>query len=230
MQIQIWSDIACPFCYIGKRHLEEALSSQPKGTANIDIVYRSFELDPNAPINSAKSIYTELADKYGMSLEDAKQMTKNVVHQAELAGLTFNFDTLIPTNTFDAHRLLHLAADHQLMEPMQERLFKAFFTESLDLSKPESLNQLAIDVGLPAGSLEKALSEQQYADSVRADEEMAKQLQINSVPFFVFDNKYAVSGAQPVQTFKEILQQIEHEGISSKDDNSGSCSGGACSI
>lgn len=210
MKIQIWSDFSCPFCYIGKHHLMSALDAF-SGRESVEIIFRSFELDPNAPVSGNTNIHSHLSEKYDMSLHDAREMTTRITQQAKLAGLDFNFDYLIPANTFDAHRLLHFACDQGLSEPMAERLFKAYFTDSNNIADKGILIRLATEVGLDPERVNGVLFSDQYADKVRADEAFVRQLKITSVPFFIFDNKYAVSGAQPVSAFSDVLNKVQEE-------------------
>ncbi|MDB5085643.1 MAG: hypothetical protein JWN30_2529 [Bacilli bacterium] len=209
MKIEIWSDFACPFCYIGKRHFEEAIS-QFASNEEMEVLYRSFELDPQAELNTGKSMNELLADKYGMSIQQAKEMNDQMTERAQTVGLTYHFDTLKPTNTFDAHRLTQLASKHGKMYEMAERLFKAYFTESKHLGDHETLVDLAAEVGLPKEEVLQMLTSTEYTDSVRLDEQEAQSLSIQGVPFFVIDRKYAVSGAQPVEVFLDALQQASH--------------------
>lgn len=234
MNIQIWSDIACPFCYIGKHYLQQAVE-EFDGKAGVETVYRSFELNPNAPKQTDENMYQLLAQKYGMSIEEAKASSQRIADQGKLIGLDFHFDTLQSVNTLDAHRLIHLAGKSNLAAEMKERLFKAFFTDSMNIADPLVLTELAQEVGLDVTSVQNMLESDQYLNEVRADELGAKQLQINSVPFFIFDHKYAVSGAQPVEVFKQILEKVQQEsapniGNDDQSDGGPSCSGDICSI
>lgn len=235
MKIQMWSDFSCPFCYIGKHHLKKALESF-SGKDDVEIILRSFELDPSAPKNSRDNIHTHLSEKYDMSMQEAKEMTAHITQQAEHAGLDFHFDALIPTNTFDAHRLMHYAATQGKMDVMSEILFKALFTDSVNLADKEILLNLAEQAGLDRQEAADVLDSERYADRVREDEILANQLKVTSVPFFVFDNKYAVSGAQPVSVFSDVLAKVKEEAerleqISHQKQAEGpSCSGQACDI
>ncbi|MBK5143269.1 DsbA family oxidoreductase [Budviciaceae bacterium BWR-B9] len=210
MKIQIWSDFSCPFCYIGKHHLKQALASFAE-KESVEIVLRSFELDPSAPKLKQKDIYTHLSEKYDMSIPEAREMTANIAQQAKQTGLDFHFDKLIPTNTFDAHRLLHYAAEQGVMDVMSEALFEGMFTHGHNLADIDTLINLANEVGLEPSEVKAVLNSERYAESVHADESFARQLKITSVPFFVFDNKYAVSGAQPASVFSEILVKVQEE-------------------
>ncbi|WP_018752494.1 DsbA family oxidoreductase [Paenibacillus sanguinis] len=206
MRIEIWSDFACPFCYIGKRRLEKALDAF-EHRDEVEVNYRSFELDPGAPRDSESSIYELLAVKYGLSLQQAQESNQNVAQQAKAEGLSYHFDTMIPTNTFDAHRLMHYAAEHGKAKEMSERLFRAYFTDSLHIGDHGVLQNLAEETGL-AGHMVKAMLEQDdYAEAVREDESEARKLGIRGVPFVVIKGKFAVSGAQPVEIFQAALRR-----------------------
>ena len=204
MKIEVWSDFGCPFCYIGKRRLERALESFSHRD-EIELVYRSFELDPGAPKDTESSIHELLAVKYGLSLEQAKESNRNVAQQAQTEGLTYNFDTIIPTNTFDAHRLAHYAGEQGKAKEMTERLFRAYFTDSLHIGDRDTLVRLAEEVGLDGATAREVLEQNTYADAVREDENEARRLGIRGVPFFVLRGKYAVSGAQPLEIFQGAL-------------------------
>jgi predicted DsbA family dithiol-disulfide isomerase len=204
VKIEVWSDFGCPFCYIGKRRLERALESFSHRD-EIELVYRSFELDPGAPKDTESSIHELLAVKYGLSLEQAKESNRNVAQQAQTEGLTYNFDTIIPTNTFDAHRLAHYAGEQGKAKEMTERLFRAYFTDSLHIGDRDTLVRLAEEVGLDGAAVREVLEQNTYADAVREDENEARRLGIRGVPFFVLHGKYAVSGAQPLEIFQGAL-------------------------
>ncbi|MFC0216600.1 DsbA family oxidoreductase [Paenibacillus chartarius] len=210
MKVEVWSDFACPFCYIGKRRFEAALEQFPQ-RAEVEIVYRSFELDPNAPRKVEYDVHQMLANKYGMPRERAVEMNRNMTEQAADVGLTYNMDTIAVTNTFDAHRLTHYAAAYSKRNAMTERLLKAYFTDSLNLSDHETLAGLAAEIGLDRDEVLRMLAEGEYGSEVRADEQEAAQLGIRGVPFFVIDRKFGVSGAQPSEVFVQALQQAWEE-------------------
>lgn len=212
MKIEIWSDVACPFCYIGKRHLEKALQQQPD--LDVEIVWKSFELDPNAPVDSDLDIYDTLAKKYGRDREWAKQMNANMVQMANKAGLNFNMDEVKPTNSFNAHQLIHLAHKHDKQDEMKEALLSAYFTEGKHVGKPETLVQIATDVGLDKQEAQDILKNNTYSGQVVNDVEEAHRLGVQGVPFFYINEKYGLSGAQPVEVFKEALQKISEEKVS----------------
>lgn len=209
MNIEIWSDVACPFCYIGKRHLEQALEQLPD--LDVDITWKSFELDPNAPINSDLDIYDSLAKKYGRDRNWAKQMNANMVNMASKAGLSFDMDSLIPTNTFNAHQLIHLAKEKGKQDEMKEALLSAYFTEGKHVGKPEVLIEIAESIGINEQEVRKVLEDNSYSNKVVKDVEEAHSLGVQGVPFFYINEKYGLSGAQPVEVFVEALSKIASE-------------------
>jgi predicted DsbA family dithiol-disulfide isomerase len=210
MKIEIWSDVACPFCYIGKRNLEAALSNFAHAD-QVEIEWRSFELDPQAPVDNSQDMTGLLAAKYGYSREQAQAMNEQVSERAREAGLDFHMQEIIPTNTFDAHRLIHLAARHGLQDEMKERLLHAYFTEGLHVGRKETLLQLAAEVGVPAGEAGTMLAGEDFAYEVKGDQAEARDFSISGVPFFVIDRKYGISGAQPVEVFSQALDQAWQE-------------------
>lgn len=233
MRIEIWSDIFCPFCYIGKRRFESALQ-QFENKSEVEVIYRSFELNPNAKKHYDEDMNALIAKKYGVSYEKAKENNDNIVKQAAESGLTFRFDTIVPSNSFDAHRLIHFAAQHGKMEEMTEELFKAYFTDSKNISDHEILAEIAETVGLNKEETLSVLSSTNYAKEVRADEEEANRLGITSVPFFVFDRKFAVSGAQPMEVFLDALTKAWKDGdelinLENSSEVEG-CADGSCNI
>ncbi|WP_163971789.1 DsbA family oxidoreductase [Oceanobacillus halotolerans] len=207
MKIEVWSDFVCPFCYIGKRRLELALE-QFEHSQGVTIEYKSYELDPNAEKNPGKSIHELLASKYGMSVEKAKKANEDLGKQAAEVGLTYHFDTIKHTNTFDAHRVAKFASENDKGTEMTERLLKAYFTDSKHIGEHDTLIGLAKEVGLDADKVENMLAGNEYASRVRDDEEQARDLGVQGVPFFVFNEKYAVSGAQPLEVFQEVLEKV----------------------
>lgn len=228
MKIEIWSDILCPFCYIGKRRLEKALA----GFAHADQVqveWRSFELDPNADPTPGENQYVRLARKYGNTEEWARQMSANMTRMAAEEGLAFDFDSLVPANSLDAHRLLHLATRHGRQDAGEERLFKAYLEEGLDINDHAVLRRLGADLELPESEVTAVLASREFEPEVRRDEYEAQQIGVRGVPYFVFADKYAVSGAQPAELFGEVLEkawtetQPRHEAIVGAD-------GAACGL
>ncbi|WP_026801891.1 DsbA family oxidoreductase [Pontibacillus halophilus] len=210
MQIEVWSDFACPFCYIGKRRLEEALAEFPEGE-QVKFRFNSFELNPYAPVNHDKNEYELLAEKYGKSVDEMKQMADGLRQQAAEVGLQFDFDRLVPTNTFDAHRLFQRAQQQGLGDQVAETLFKAHFEEAKHIGDRDTLTKLAIEAGMTQDDVEAAFSEDRYEKAVRTDEKEAHEIGVQGVPFFVFNDKYAMSGAQPKEVFVQGLQQILQE-------------------
>ncbi|QOR84500.1 DsbA family oxidoreductase [Geobacillus stearothermophilus] len=234
MKIEVWSDFVCPFCYIGKRRLEQALEQFPH-RENVEIVFRSFELDPNAKKETPLTIHEIIANKYGISLEEAKRANADIGRQAEAVGLTFRFETVKPTNTFDAHRLAQYAKEKGKLNDMVERLFYAYFTESKFISDRDVLLALAEAAGLDRTEAEEVLASGRYTQEVRRDEEEAAALGVRGVPFFVLNRKYAISGAQPVEVFRRALEKVWEEEQSRplqplSTDQGGTCTDEGCSI
>jgi predicted DsbA family dithiol-disulfide isomerase len=240
MRIDIWSDYACPFCYIGKRRLEHALSQFPDRD-KVEVVFRSFQLDPNARTDETRDIHDILAAKYGMTRDKAKATNAQLAEQAQGVGLEFNFDTVQSTNTFDGHRLSHYASTKGKAPQMTERLLRAYFTDSLNLGDRKVLAELAAEIGLDQAETAAVLESDAYADQVNADIDAARLLNITGVPFFVFNNKYAVSGAQPGPVFTEVLDTVWAEEQNapvlqvvgkpqSKAEDADGCDDGSCSI
>jgi predicted DsbA family dithiol-disulfide isomerase len=211
MKIEVWSDYVCPFCYVGKRRLEEALAQFPNKDL-VEVEYKSFELDPNAPKETDKNIHETLAQKYGMSIEQAKQANENVGKQAATVGLTYNFDNMKLSNTFDAHRLTKFAKSVGKDHELTEKLLYGHFTESKYLGDHEILASIAESVGMDRQEALNVLHDKNaYANEVRIDESLAKQYGVSGVPFFVINQKYAISGAQPMETFLNALQKVWEE-------------------
>jgi predicted DsbA family dithiol-disulfide isomerase len=210
MKIEVWSDYVCPFCYIGKRLLEQALA-EFEHRDQVQIEFKSFELDPNSVNNVDKTLNELIATKYGVSVQRAKEMNDQIIERAKTVGLNYNFDQIKQTNTFDAHRLAKLALKHGKAEVFNERLLKAQFTESQFLGHHETLIQLASEVNLDLDEVKQVLANDDYQDEVRRDEIEAQQIGVKGVPFFVFNRKYAISGAQPLALFKETLEQVWQE-------------------
>lgn len=231
MKIEVWSDFACPFCYIGKQRLESALE-QFVHRDNVKVEFKSFELDPRAPKMVEHDVHHMLAAKYGMTREKAIAMNKNLSDQAKEVGLTFNFDTMKLTNTFDAHRLTHYAAKEGKREEVIKELFQAYFTDSRLLGDHDTLAELAEKTGLDRNETLKMLAGNNYSAEVRADEEEAQQLGVTGVPFFVIDRKYAISGAQSSEVFLKTLETIwqETQPLRVIGNDAGVCQDGACSL
>jgi len=206
MKIEIWSDIACPWCYIGRRRLENALD-QFEHADQVEIIWRSYQLDPGAPKQYAGSMNDMLVEMKGISHEQAQKMHDHVTALAAEVGLEYRFDIAKAGNSFDAHRLLHHAAKHGKQNEMKERIQRAYFTEGQSFSDFDTLVRLAGEVGLDQDAAREALDSGAYADDVRADIRRAMQIGVRGVPFFVLADKYAVSGAQPSELFLQALEQ-----------------------
>lgn len=206
MRVDIWSDVMCPFCYIGKRHFEEALQKFEHGK-QIEVVWHSFQLAPDADPQPGTDAYTYLAEQKGQSLEWSKQAHQHVTQMAAKAGLNYNFDKAVPANSFDAHRVVQLAKKYNKGDEMEEQLFKAYFTEGRDIANLTTLTQLATNIGLNEQEVKEVLNSDEYTTEVKEDVAMAAKLGISGVPFFVINNKYGVSGAQPSETFVQALAQ-----------------------
>ncbi len=223
MKVEIWSDVMCPFCYIGKRKFERALEQFPQKEA-IEIEWKSFQLDPELTNNSGLSIYEYIAERKGWTPEYARQLNAQVTGMAAEVGLQYNFDKAVVANSFDAHRFAHLAAKHGKGDAAEESLFKAYFTEGKDISDHAVLAELGSNIGLDAEEVKNTLADRTYAREVQQDIAEAAALGARGVPFFVIDRKYAVSGAQPEEIFLKALQQSYTEATAT--DNSGN----ACTI
>ncbi|TDB50101.1 DsbA family oxidoreductase [Bacillus sp. CBEL-1] len=208
MKIEVWSDFVCPFCYIGKRRLEDALAQFPHRD-DVEVEFKSFELDPNAPLNTGQTINEALAKKYGMTVEQAQQANEGIGQQAKSVGLTFNFDNMKPTNTFDAHRLAKFAKTKGLEEAITEKLLYAYFTDSKNLGDRDVLVSVAEEAGVNRSEALAVLEDKTaYSNDVRIDESLAQQYGVTGVPFFVINQKYAISGAQPKETFTSALEKV----------------------
>ena len=210
MKVEIWSDIMCPFCYIGKRKFEQALQ-QFEGNDKVHVEWKSFLLDPSLKPVKGKSIYEVLANKKGWTIDYARKMNQHVAQMAQEVGLQYEFDKVIPANSFDAHRLTHLAANHGLQDQVEEKLFEAYFTQGKDIADKNTLAEIGISVGLKEEDVLGMLASDAFANNVKADVYEAEQLGVRGVPFFVLDRKYAVSGAQPTEVFSEAIKTAWNE-------------------
>ena len=208
LAIDVWSDIACPWCYIGKRRLEAALTRFPHREA-VTVTWRAFELDPSAPRERDRGVsYAErLAKKYGFSVKDAEARLQSMTEVASADGLTFRFDLVRSGNTFDAHRVLHLAAERGVQDAVKERFLHGYMTEGEPIGDPETLVRLAAQGGLDADEVRATLATDARAAAVRADEDEARSVGIQGVPFFVLGGRYAISGAQPADLLLDALTQ-----------------------
>jgi len=212
LTVEIWSDVVCPWCYIGKRRFEAALETFEHAD-EVTIMWRSFELDQEAPKESEGTAAERLAAKYGMSIERAETLHGEMTERAAAEGLEFRFDLARGGNTFDAHRLIHLAATYGHQAAAQERLMRAYFTEGERIADKDTLIRLLVEVGVDAEEARDVLETERFASDVREDELLAAQLGIQGVPFFVLDRRLGVSGAQPPEVLVQALQQGWDEAV-----------------
>ena len=235
MRVDIWSDVVCPWCYIGKRRFEAALARFPERD-EVELVWRSFELDPTAPPSAEQSgPYVEhLARKYSISTDRAQQMIDRVTAAGAEEGLDYRFDIARRGNTFDAHRLLHLALRKGLQDELKERLDHATFTEGLPVSDHQALTEVAVEVGLDELEVKEVLTSDLYADAVRTDQAQARAYGISAVPFFVIDGKYGIAGAQEPDVILAALEQAWSERsplkVLAESDDSDACDDGSCVV
>lgn len=206
MRVDIWSDVRCPFCYIGKHKFEKALE-QFKYKDNIEVIWHSFELDPNLKTEPNKDAAEHLGEIKGQTKEWGKQMHAHVSQIAKEAGLEFNLDNSVVANSFNAHRLIQLAKVRGLGNEMEEKLFKAYFTDGKNIDNSQALLELGIGIGLDKQEVAEVLNGDAYADAVHKDEAQAEIIGIRGVPFFIMNNQYSVSGAQSPETFLRTLEQ-----------------------
>lgn len=210
MKIEIWSDVMCPFCYIGKRRFEVAMAQFGKGQ-DIEIEWKSFLLNPEMQTDPSKNIHQFLSEHKGISVEEAKSMNDQVAHMAANSGLTFDFDKAIPANSFNAHRFLHYTKIYGKQNEAEELLFKAYFTEGKNIDDANTLTEMAITLGLETEELAKDMSSDAFFQDVVMDVQEAREIGVRGVPFFVFDRKYAVSGAQEIEVFTQTLEKSFEE-------------------
>jgi predicted DsbA family dithiol-disulfide isomerase len=235
MKIEIWSDVVCPWCFVGKRHLEQALERFAHRD-EVEVVWKAYELDPNAPPERSGSYPERIARKYGISEGQARASIARIVNAGADAGIDFRFDDLRGGNTFDAHRLLHFAASSGAQDALKERLLLATFTEGHPIGDRETLVKLAADVGIPESDARRVLDGDEFGREVRDDEAEAMEIGVTGVPFFVFDRRVAVSGAQPPETLLHVLERawsdahpIEIIGDTDTDTDA-ACEGDACDV
>lgn len=228
MKIEIWSDYVCPFCYIGKKQLEQAI--QDTGYAGqVELVYKSYQLDPTTPVDTNVSTYEALAKKYGMSLEKAKEMTQGVVARAKEVGLDYSFDNLMEENTLKAHRLVKWAEQQGDGTALVEALLYSYFVKAKRIGQDDVLIDIAEQVGLNREEVAKVLSNDDFKIDVETDIQEGLQLGVRGVPFFVLNRKYGISGAQPQEVFEETLRKVaEEEGLQPRLKMAGSEHGGVC--
>lgn len=211
IEVEVWSDYVCPFCYIGKRQLEQAIAETGL-TGQVEIRYKAFELDATTPKNSTEPVLDSLARKYGTSLDEAQKMTQGVVARAEEVGLQYDFSKMLNQNTIDAHRLAKYAETVNKGAEMSERLMQAYFLEGQAIAEQAVLVALAQEVGLDLAAVNDVLAdENRFIDSIDKDKALAQQLQVRGVPFFVINQKYGIAGAQPQQLFNDTLRDVAKE-------------------
>lgn len=210
LKVQIWSDVMCPFCYIGKRRIEGALANF-EHKDKVEIEWKSFQLDASFKASADDNIVDHLAVKYGKDKAWAQEMVDNMTQNAKNSGLDFHFEKAILANSHNAHRLLHLAKKYNLGNELKELLLKAYLTEGKDVNNLETLSTLGQEVGLEKTIVEEVLHSDAYSDEVKNDIATAQNIGVQGVPFFVFDNKYAISGAQPEEVFMETLEKVWEE-------------------
>jgi predicted DsbA family dithiol-disulfide isomerase len=206
MQVEIWSDIMCPFCYIGKRKFEEALAQFPEKD-KIELTWKSYQLSPDMKTDSSKSINQFLAEHKGISVQEAKRMNDYVTEMAKKVGLEYHFDKTMVANSFNAHRFAHYAKEAGKQDEAEEKLFSAYFTEGKNLDDFSTLIGIGTEIGLDSVGLQTALENGHYADEVRKDIAEAEEIGVQGVPFFVFNQKYAVTGAQDSKVFLQALER-----------------------
>jgi predicted DsbA family dithiol-disulfide isomerase len=220
MRIDVWSDVACPWCYVGKRRLESALARFPH---DVEVVWRSFELDPAAPLERSGDYAGHLAAKYGRTRAQAQEMLDSMTATAAVEGLDYRFDLARGGSTYDAHRLLHLAAARGVQDALKERLLRALFTDGALVGDRETLVRLAAEVGLDPAEVRWLLEGDAYGEAVRADEAEARALGITGVPFFVVDGRYGVSGAQPADVLLQVLERGHADALAGQSCDDESC-------
>jgi predicted DsbA family dithiol-disulfide isomerase len=231
MKVEIWSDVVCPWCYIGKRRFEQALA-RFEHAADVEVVWRAFELDPPAPVERQGDYAVRLAEKYGTAIAEAQQMLDTMTQAAAAEGLDFHFERARVGNTFDAHRLLHLAGERGVQDAVKERLLRAAFVEGEPVGDAETLVRLVSEAGLSADEARRVLADGTYGDDVRGEQRESQSLGISGVPFFVIDRRYGISGAQPTELLLQALEQAwsERAPLRVLSGSAGSCAGDACVV
>lgn len=206
MKVEIWSDVMCPFCYIGKRKFEQSLKTSDFNDA-IEIEWKSYQLNPDLVTDPSIRLEDYLSKIKGMSVEQAKQANKQITEMAKSEGLEFNLDTSIIANSMKAHQLIHFAKKHNKQNEAEEVLFRSYFTDSKNIDDDAVLQDLITELNLDPKEFEKALKDEELVDEVKMDIHEARQLGVQGVPFFVYDRKYAISGAQPLELFEQTLEK-----------------------
>lgn len=235
MNVEIWSDVMCPFCYIGKRKFEKALEQFPHKN-DITIIWKSFQLDPTTVTDPSLNTIENLAQKKGWSKKQANETVAHVTKIAKQVGLDFHFEKAVVANSFDAHRLSHLAKKYGKQNELEEKLFAAYFTEGKNTADYDTLLQIGTEIGLDIKEIENLLKSDTYANEVHLDIKQAQQIGVSGVPFFVLDNKYTISGAQESETFLGALTKAykEHSKTNTIEkiatDNNDCCGPDGCEI
>jgi predicted DsbA family dithiol-disulfide isomerase len=227
MLVEIWSDVVCPWCYIGKRRFEAALA-RFEHADEVEVRWRSFELDPRAPLRRSGNTADHLAGKYGMSVEDARARLTSMDQLAAAEGLQFDLAETKGGNTFAAHRLIHLAGEHGLGDAAKEALLHAYFIDGAAVSEPDVLYEVGVRVGLDATEVASLLEGDRFSDAVRAEEAEAAELGATGVPFFVFDRSFAVPGAQESEVFLQTMRRAWSRAHPPVVVTAGGGAGGAC--
>ncbi len=235
MRVEIWSDIVCPWCAIGKARFEQALADAPYRD-EVEVVWRSFELDPHAPARREGDYVAMLARKYGASHEQAQAMIDRMTENAAAEGLTFDFSIAQPGNTFDAHRVLHLAGERGVQHDVAARFLRAYHSEGEAIGDHGTIRRLAVEAGLAEDEVAEVLATDRYAAAVRADEEQAVEFGCSGVPFFVLDRRFAIAGAQPADVMRQALDRAHAASAplevvtTSATSADPSCDDGACAV
>ena len=223
MRVDIWSDVVCPFCYIGKKRLEAAAE---QAGVELEVHWHSFELDPDAPVRQEISNSERLALKYGRTVAEVEEMQRNIAKMAAEEGIEFNWENANSGNSFNAHRIIHLAQSHGLGNVAKEAFFFSYMTQGLPIGERETIEDVASRIGLNPVEVDDVLDSDEYADFVKFDQEVAReQLKVTGVPFFVFDQRVALAGAQPREVF---LQVIEKAQMPTEENNAAQCSDESC--
>jgi predicted DsbA family dithiol-disulfide isomerase len=210
MKVEIWSDFVCPFCYIGKRNFESALQ-QFSGKDKVEVTWHSFQLNPDLKTDTSKSVTEYLSETKGWTIEEAEKINEFVTEMAAKVGLEYHLDALKVSDSFNAHRLLQLSKRYGQERAIMEIIFKAYFTDCINIDDPEWLFKIGIDLGIPSNELVDLFNTENYREEVNNDRIAAKLLGINAVPCFVFDKKYGISGAQEISVFLDSLENIQRE-------------------
>ena len=231
MKVEIFSDVVCPWCAIGKRRFERAVDGFAH-KSEVEVTWRAFELDPSAPAHTEGDIAVHLAQKYGMTLDEARASQARLSAMASVEGLEFHFERTRRANTFDAHRLLHFALDVGVQDALKERLFRAYFTEGASIGDTATLVRLGEEVGLDGPKCAEILQNGTYGAEVRGDEAEARRLGISGVPFFVIDGQYGISGAQQSETILQALNEAwsRSHGLSTLIGDGAACDDEHCEI